>query len=212
MHPHHPHRPTRRRAWATLALVAVLALFAAACGDDDDGGGALTASDVWARTSPAMADAGAVYMTLESDDGATVVGAEVDESVAARVELHETTMADGAMDDTDEMEDDMADTAMEDTAMEDTAMEDEMADTEMTDTGEMEDDAMEEGHSDGGMMMQPIDTIEVPAGGSVSLEPGGIHMMLLELAEPLEAGTSFDLTLILDDGEEHQVSVDVRDA
>ena len=172
MHPHHPHRPTRRRAWATLALVAVLALFAAACGDDDDGGGALTASDVWARTSPAMADAGAVYMTLESDDGATVVGAAVDESVAARVELHETTMADGAMDD----------------------------------------DATEDDHSDGAMMMQPIDAIDVPAGGSVSLEPGGIHIMLLELAEPLEAGTSFDLTLILDDGEEHQVSVEVRDA
>jgi copper(I)-binding protein len=36
--------------------------------------------------------------------------------------------------------------------------------------------------------------------------------MLLELAEPLEAGNSFDLTLILDDGEEHQVSVEVRDA
>ena len=195
MHPHHPHRLTRHRAWATLALVAVLALFAAACGDDDDGGGALTASDVWARTSPAMADAGAVYMTLESDDGATVVGAEVDESVAARVELHETTMADGAMDDE----------AMDDGEMEDTAMED-------TDDGEMDDDATEDGHSDGAMMMQPIDGIEVPAGGSVSLEPGGIHIMLLELAEPLEAGTSFDLTLILDDGEEHQVSVEVRDA
>ncbi|MFA9564893.1 MAG: copper chaperone PCu(A)C, partial [Acidimicrobiales bacterium] len=158
-----------------------------------------------------MADAGAVYMTLESDDGATVVGAEVDESVAARVELHETTMADDATEDE----------AMDDGETEDTAMEDEMADTEMADTGEMEDemadtamddDAAEEGHSDGAMMMQPIDAIEVPAGGSVSLEPGGIHIMLLELAEPLEAGTSFDLTLILDDGEEHQVSVEVRDA
>ncbi len=197
MHPHAPSaRPTRRRAWGPLALVAVVALFAAACGDDD--AGAINTSDVWARTSPAMADAGAVYMTVESDDGASLVGASVDESIAARVELHETTMADGAMEDdmadTGEMEDDMADTS---------AMEDDMADT-----GEMEDD----GHSGGAMMMQPIESIDVPAGGSVSLEPGGIHIMLLELAEPLEAGTSFDLTLILDDGEEHQVSVEVRDA
>ena len=194
MHPHPASsRSPRRRAWAIVALVAVLAVFAAACGDDDDDGGALSASDVWARTSPAMADAGAVYMTLESEDGASVVAASVDESVAARVELHETTMADGAMD--EDMD------AMEDTS-------DEMADTEdmdaMEDTGD--------GHEGGAMMMQEIEAVEVPAGGSVSLEPGGIHIMLLELAEPLEAGTSFDLTLILDDGEEHQVSVEVRDA
>ena len=191
MHPHPASsRSPRRRAWAIVALVAVLAVFAAACGDDDDDGGALSASDVWARTSPAMADAGAVYMTLESEDGTSVVAASVDESVAARVELHETTMAD-----TEDMD------AMEDTS-------DEMADTEdmdaMEDTGD--------GHEGGAMMMQEIEAIEVPAGGSVSLEPGGIHIMLLELAEPLEAGTSFDLTLILDDGEEHQVSVEVRDA
>ena len=204
MHPHAPSaRPTRRRAWGPLALLAVVALLAAACGDGDTG--AITTSDVWARTSPAMADAGAVYMTVESDDGASIVGASVDESVAARVELHETTMADGEMTDTGEMEDDMADTsAMDDGEMADTsAMEDDMADT-----GEMEDGD----HSDGAMMMQPIESITVPAGGTVSLEPGGIHIMLLELAEPLEAGSSFDLTLILDDSEEHQVSVEVRDA
>ena len=194
MHHHAPSlRPSRRRAWGPLALVAVVALFAPACGDDDDAG-AITTSDVWARTSPAMADAGAVYMTVESDDGVSIVGASVDESVAARVELHETTMADGEMADTSAMDDDMTDTS---------AMDDDMADT-----SEMEDGD----HSDGAMMMQPVESIDVPAGGSVSLEPGGIHIMLLELAEPLEAGTSFDLTLILDDGEEHQVSVEVRDA
>jgi hypothetical protein len=193
MHPHAPsERSTRRRAWGPLALVAVLALFAAACGDDD--AGALSTSDVWARTSPAMADAGAVYMTVESDDGVSIVGASVDESVAALVELHETTMADGAMEDTGEMDDEMADTS------------------DMANTSEMDDAMEDDGHSDGAMMMQPVEAIEVPAGGSVSLEPGGIHIMLLELAEPLEAGNSFDLTLILDDGEEHQVSVEVRDA
>ena len=209
MHPHpRPARPTRHRSWLLLALVAVLALVAAACGDDD--AEALSTSDVWARTSPAMADAGAVYMTVESDDGVSIVGATVNESVAARVELHETTMADGAM------EGDMADTEeMADT--DDMAVEDDMADTDdmaveddMADTDDM---AMEDGdHGGGAMMMQEVEAIEVPAGGSVSLEPGGLHIMLLELAEPLEAGTSFDLTLILDDGEEHQVSVEVRDA
>ena len=197
MHPHpRSARPTRHRSWLLLALVAVLALVAAACGDDD--AEALSTSDVWARTSPAMADAGAVYMTVESDDGVSIVGATVNESVAARVELHETTMADGAM------EGDMADTEeMADT--DDMAVEDDMADTD--------DMAMEDGdHGGGAMMMQEVEAIAVPAGGSVSLEPGGLHIMLLELAEPLEAGTSFDLTLILDDGEEHQVSVEVRDA
>ena len=196
MHPHaRSVRPTRP-SWALLALVAVLGLLAAACGDDD--GDALSTSDVWARTSPAMADAGAVYMTVESEDGVSIVGATADDSVAGRVELHETTMADGAMDEDMAETDDMADT-------------DDMAETDdMADTDDM---AMQDGDDGGGaMMMQQVEAIEVPAGGSVSLEPGGLHIMLLELAEPLEAGTSFDLTLILDDGEEHQVSVEVRDA
>lgn len=48
----------------------------------------------------------------------------------------------------------------------------------------------------GSSMMRPVaDGIAVEAGGSVSLEPGGYHLMLLGVAEVPEPGTTFGLTL-----------------
>lgn len=42
------------------------------------------------------------------------------------------------------------------------------------------------------MRMRPLKTgIEVPARGRVALEPGGYHLMLMDLKEPLKAGDRF---------------------
>ena len=64
---------------------------------------------------------------------------------------------------------------------------------------------------EGAMTMQPLDAIDLPAGETVVLEPGGLHMMMLDLAEPLESGEQFDLTLTLDNGDEVVVEVEVRE-
>ena len=40
-------------------------------------------------------------------------------------------------------------------------------------------------HEDGVMKMRQIDSLEVPAGESVTLEPGGLHLMLFGLETPL---------------------------
>lgn len=49
---------------------------------------------------------------------------------------------------------------------------------------------------DGGMMrMRRLDAIELPAGATVMLEPGGLHMMFVGLKAPLRAGESFPLEL-----------------
>ena len=45
------------------------------------------------------------------------------------------------------------------------------------------------------MKMRPISSIDIPAGQSVSLAPGGMHIMLMGLKQPLKAGQSFPLTL-----------------
>ena len=37
--------------------------------------------------------------------------------------------------------------------------------------------------------------IEIPAGGMIMLKPGGLHVMLMKLTEPLEEGETFMLTL-----------------
>ncbi len=45
------------------------------------------------------------------------------------------------------------------------------------------------------MQMRAIDGVDVPAGKPVSLKPGGTHIMLIGLNQPLRAGQSFPLTL-----------------
>lgn len=61
------------------------------------------------------------------------------------------------------------------------------------------------------MQMQPVEDISVPAGETVSLEPGGLHLMMLDLAEPLEVGTTIELTLTFEQAGEVVVTAEVRD-
>lgn len=88
--------PTARTALAVLAAVVVAIAGLSACGDDGskaDGGGLLTISKPWARTSAGSATNGAVYLSLLSSGGDTLVRASVPAAVAAKVELHKTEMA-----------------------------------------------------------------------------------------------------------------------
>lgn len=50
---------------------------------------------------------------------------------------------------------------------------------------------------DGGVMrMRPVEGgLAIPAGGRVVLQPGGLHLMFMELSAPLVAGSSFPVTL-----------------
>ncbi|MEC9345796.1 MAG: copper chaperone PCu(A)C [Pseudomonadota bacterium] len=53
--------------------------------------------------------------------------------------------------------------------------------------------------NDGGvMMMRPVDRIEVPAHSTVSLEPGGMHIMLIGLKRKLEDGERVPLVLVFE--------------
>lgn len=58
------------------------------------------------------------------------------------------------------------------------------------------------------MRMRQIEVIEVPAGGSTALEPGGAHVMLMGLKQPLEQGSTFPLTLVFDKA--GSVTIDVH--
>jgi periplasmic copper chaperone A len=65
--------------------------------------------------------------------------------------------------------------------------------------------------ADGAMEMVPIDELDIPAGGSVSLEPGGYHIMLLDLPAPLELGSEVELTLSFETAGDITLTVPVRD-
>lgn len=43
--------------------------------------------------------------------------------------------------------------------------------------------------------MEAVDGLAIPARSKVTFEPGGLHVMLKELGEPLEVGQTFDVEL-----------------
>lgn len=51
----------------------------------------------------------------------------------------------------------------------------------------------------GVMEMRMLETLPLPAGRAVKLEPGGLHLMLFDLKQPLQAGDQIMLTLKIRD-------------
>jgi copper(I)-binding protein len=67
------------------------------------------------------------------------------------------------------------------------------------------------GASGGEMMgMQPVARVEIPAGGSIQLMPGGYHLMLIGLVKDLSVGDTIDLTLKFENAGEIIVKAQVR--
>lgn len=48
------------------------------------------------------------------------------------------------------------------------------------------------------MRMRAVAALDLPAGQTVELKPGGFHVMLLDLKAPLKAGDNVDLTLLVE--------------
>ncbi len=63
-------------------------------------------------------------------------------------------------------------------------------------------------HDDGVMRMRQLESLTVPAGETISLQPGGLHLMLFKLQLPLTA--PLPLSLCFDDGECQTVSAELR--
>lgn len=61
------------------------------------------------------------------------------------------------------------------------------------------------------MSMERIESVELAAGGEVEFKPGGNHVMLFKLKEPLVAGEHFPLTLIFENAGEMTVDVNIQD-
>lgn len=63
---------------------------------------------------------------------------------------------------------------------------------------------------DGGVMrMRPVARVGLPAGGTVALQPGGYHVMLMNLEKPLRPGDTVPITLVIEghDGKRRDVEV-----
>lgn len=64
---------------------------------------------------------------------------------------------------------------------------------------------------DGMARMGEIEELEIPAGGSVELMPGGYHVMLMELKRPLLPGEYITVTLTFASGLELNMTVPVKE-
>ena len=60
------------------------------------------------------------------------------------------------------------------------------------------------------MKMRQIMAIDVPAGKTVALQPGGLHVMFMGLKAPLKTGAHFPLTLVFEKAGEITVDVEVQ--
>lgn len=64
---------------------------------------------------------------------------------------------------------------------------------------------------EGGMMrMRQVDKIDLPAGETVSLQPGGLHVMLIGLKQKLVPDEEVELTLTFEDGSAVTLKAPVR--
>jgi copper(I)-binding protein len=188
--------------------VAVFAasLALAACGSDSSSSSTTpttaassagpVVSDPWARASASGQTNGAAYMVIQggAEDDA-LISASSPSGVAATIELHETVSSGGSgmtEDTTDGMSGGMdgmsggMDGMSEDTT-----------------------DGMS-GGMDGMMSMREVASIPVPAGEQVVLEPGGYHIMLIDLTAPLVEGETIQLALQFEKAGMVMVTAEVR--
>jgi len=60
------------------------------------------------------------------------------------------------------------------------------------------------------MQMRQIPEIKLPAGETTTLQPGGLHLMLIGLKAPVVEGDQLSITLTLDNGERVDLELPVQ--
>lgn len=154
-----------KKAKTLAAALFILILVAACTGGTNEASevvdGAFTVTDVWSRTTPAVAQNGVFYMTLNNRTDADEILQAVSVDVCTAVELHE-----------------------------------------MYDKGE------------GLMGMRPVEggIILIPAGETVELHPGGLHVMCIGKEEDFNLGDTIPLTLQLLYAGEMTVTAEVKES
>jgi periplasmic copper chaperone A len=60
------------------------------------------------------------------------------------------------------------------------------------------------------MKMRAVPVLDIPAGGTVELKPGGYHLMLMDLKQALPVGSTVPVTLMFKDGKGAESRVEVK--
>lgn len=190
----------------TAAAVAVLAVTAGACGSSDGAStsasvstssavAAIVVSDPWARATAPGAQVGVIYAQITSTgDADALVGVTVPAAVATEAQLHVATTSP-----TPDVHVDMSEHSLGGGGVNAVA-------------AHHADGHTEDSPASTGTGMQQVPKLDIPAGGTLELAPGGSHVMLIGLVEPLVAGKSFTATFEFEKAPPQAISVDVRDS
>lgn len=180
------------RTKAAVAIVAVALIVGACATSGETGstattaatapGGGVAVSDPWARATPPTTEVGAVYFEIVNSGGDdALVGVSVGGDVAAEAQIHVTGEADAAT-------------------------------STAAPTPDVHADHSAGGPPRGGVTgMTQVERVAVPAGSTVAFEPGGNHVMLVSLVQPLVAGQTFPLTLQFERAGSRSITVEVRE-
>lgn len=189
----HPFRHPLARGAAALVAIVLAATTLVACGDDGDEAAEDTTTteaaaevevdDAWIRpvTDLTASDRSAAYVVITG-------GSEDDALVAASVPA------------------DVAGTV----EIHETVAAEEPSDSSMATTTSMG-QGMDDGGTSGMMEMREVEEIAVPADATVELEPGGFHVMLLDVQRELTPGETIELTLTFEVAGEMTVQAEVRE-
>ena len=60
------------------------------------------------------------------------------------------------------------------------------------------------------MKMRAVPGVELPAGKTVELKPGGYHVMLMDLKKELKAGDTVPLTLVVEGADKKRMNIEVK--
>ncbi len=168
-----------------LVVFVLLAVALAACSNAN---GRWHTHEAYSRPTPA-GGTGAAYFMLhndtETDDA--LIGAS--SPVAEAVEIHMSSlMAENSVDaERQEANHNQGDQA---------SMDHSMGEAEMQDMSHV-----------GSMVM--VERVELAAGHEIAFEPGGYHIMLINLQQELKAGDVFELSLHFEDAEDLIIEVTV---
>lgn len=186
-------RSTPRRLLAASVALVLVGL-AAGCGDDAEEADSTTTTTAGASTTT---------MASSGGDSVTVGDLKISGAWARTSPMVATAGAAYFVIDNSGEVDDALISASVDSSV---AAKVELHETKMA-AGGMSSTTVEAGM----MEMVPVDRIEVPAGSTVSLKPGGLHVMLLDLAKPLEVGSDVTVTLTFEKAGTVEVTAEVRD-
>jgi len=63
---------------------------------------------------------------------------------------------------------------------------------------------------DGMMRMEQLPSLKIESNSSVQLAPGGLHLMMMNPSEPTRPGDQLEIVIVLDDGSEQRVVMQVK--